>query len=124
VSFGKSAEPIDQPFGGKIRRRADGQNPGVLALQNAFGAGRNTVECIADNVQIFAAGISNDQPLPFAIEKLDAKRGLQRLDLMANSSLGDAKLFSRSREAFASRRGLERLERIQWWQLAGHGPLS
>ncbi len=50
-----------------------------------------------------------------AIEKLDAERVLQRFDLMANSALGDTELFSRSREAFAPRRSLERLKGIQRW---------
>ena len=31
-AFAKSAEPIDQPFGSKIRRCTHGQNSGVLAL--------------------------------------------------------------------------------------------
>jgi len=70
------------------------------------------------------AGVSDNQPLALAIEKLDAERVLQRFDLMADSALGDTELLSRSREAFASRRSLERLEGVQWWQLAGHGPLS
>src|SRR5258705_145520 len=56
--------------------------------------------------------------------QIDAERVLQRFDLMADSALGDTELLSRSREAFASRRSLERLEGVQWWQLAGHGPLS
>src|SRR6266851_5597992 len=124
VSFGKSAEPINQPFGREIRRRADGQNARVLALQDALGARGDPVERIADDVQIFTASIRNNQPLALTIEKLDSKRGLQRFDLMANGSLGDTKLFSGSREAFASCRSLKRLESVQWWQLAGHGPLS
>lgn len=32
MGLGKPAEPIYQPFGRKIRRGADGQNSGVLAL--------------------------------------------------------------------------------------------
>ena len=120
MGLAKPAEPIDQPFGGKIRRRADGQNAGVLALQDALGARGDPVERVADDVEIFAAGIGDNQPLALAIEKLDAERGLQRLDLMADGALGDTQLFSRSREAFASRRSLESLQGVQRWQLAGH----
>ena len=72
----------------------------------------------------YSTGVGDQQSLALAIEKLDAERGLQRLDLMADSTLGDTKLFSRSREALASRRSLERLKGVQRGQLAGHGPLS
>ena len=95
-----------------------------MALQDALGAGCDPIERVAYHVKIFATGISDSQALTLATEKLDAERVLQRFDLMAHSALGDTKLFSRSREAFAPRRGLERLEGIQWWQLAGHGRLS
>src|SRR5258706_7452952 len=124
MGLGKPAEPIYQPFGRKIRRCADRQNAGVLLLQDALGAGGDSVECVTYDVEIFAAGVTDNQPLALAIEKLDAERVLQRFDLMADSALGDTELLSRSREAFASRRSLERLEGVQWWQLAGHGPLS
>ncbi len=115
MSLGKPAEPIDQPFGGKIRRCADGQNAGVLALQDALGASGDAVERVAYHVEVFATGIGDHQALALAIEKLDAERGLQRFDLMADSTLGDTELFSRSREALAPRRSLERLKGVQRW---------
>ena len=120
MGFTKPAQPIDQPFRRKVRRRADGQDPGVLPLQNALGARGDPVERVAYHIQIFAAGIGDNQTLALAIEKLDAKRGFQRLDLMTNGALGDTQLFSRAREAFAPSRGLESPQGVQWWQLAGH----
>jgi len=74
---------------------------------------------VAHHIQIFATGIRDDQTLAFAIEQLDAERGLQRLDLMAVGTLCDTQLFSRAREAFAPRRCLESPQRVQGWQLAG-----
>ena len=53
--LGKSAQTIDQPFGGEIRRRADGERPGALALEQAFGAERNAVEGVAQGGEVFAA---------------------------------------------------------------------
>ena len=120
MGLGKPAEPVDQPFGGEIRRRADGQGTRVLALHDALGARGDPVERVADHAEIFATGVGDDQPLALAIEKLDAERRFQRLDLMADGALGDAQLFGRAREAFAARRGLEGLERVERWQLAGH----
>ena len=120
MGLGKPAEPMHQPFGGKIRRRADGQNAGGLALDEALGAHRDPVQCIADHREIFAAGLGHHQPLALAIEKLDAKRRLKRLDLMAHRPLRDAQLFRRSGEALAPRRGLEGLQRIQRRQAAEH----
>ena len=114
MGFGKPAEPIDQPFSRKIRRYADGQNAGVLTLHDALGARGDPVERVAHYVEVFAAGASDNQPLVLTIKELDAERGLQQFDLMADGSLGDAQLFSRAREAFAARRSLECPEGVEW----------
>ena len=66
MGFGKPAEPMDQPFGGKIRRCADGQNPGGLALHQTLGADRDPIERIADHRKIFAAGLGDHQSLTLA----------------------------------------------------------
>jgi len=113
VGLGKPAEPIYQPFGCKIRRRADGQNSGVLALVVHARCPLRSGRARHVRREIFTANVSNSQSLALAIEKLDAERVLQRFDLMANSALGDTELFSRSREAFASRRSLERLQSVE-----------
>ena len=72
VSLSKAAKPMDQPFGGEIRRRAYCQDLRALALNQALGADCYSVECIAQHREVFATAFSNDQPLPLAIEKLDA----------------------------------------------------
>src|SRR6266545_1250934 len=117
---GKPTEPMDEPFGGKIRRRADRQNPGGLAQYKTLCTHRNSIQRIADHCKIFATGLGDHKSLAHAIEKLDAERFLQGLDLMVHSSLCDAQFFSRSREALAPRRGLEGLEGVQRWQAAKH----
>jgi hypothetical protein len=43
VRLGKMAEPMHQPFGGKIRRGADGKETGVLPLQQARRSCRNAI---------------------------------------------------------------------------------
>jgi len=90
MGLGKPAEPIYQPFGRKIRRGADRQNAGVLSLQDALGARSEPIERIACNVKVFAPGVSDNKALSLAIEKLDAERGLQQFDLMADGALRDA----------------------------------
>ena len=47
MRLGKMTEPVHEPFGGKIRRGADGQHAGILALQQPLGADRNAVQRIA-----------------------------------------------------------------------------
>src|SRR5262245_66384464 len=77
--FGKAAEAVHQPFGGKIRRRAHGQHAGTLTLEESFGADRNAVEGVADRCQVVAPSLSDDQTLALAIEELDPKLQFQRL---------------------------------------------
>ena len=75
--LGKAAEAVDQPFGGEIRRRADGEDAGALALKQALGAERNAVERIAQDGEIFAAGLGDDKALALAIEELDPELHFQ-----------------------------------------------
>ena len=81
---------------------------------------RNPIQRIADDREIFAAGLGDDKPLPLAIEQLETERFFQRLDLLADGALGDVQLFRRAREAFAARRSLEGLEGIERRQAARH----
>jgi hypothetical protein len=120
MSLGKPAEPVHQPFGGKIGRGADRQNTGALALYKPLGPHRNPIQRVADHSKIFAAGLGNHQPLALAIEQLDAERALQRLDLMADGALGDAQFFRRPGEALAPRRRLEGFQCVQRGQAAQH----
>ena len=122
MGFGKPAEAIHQPFGGKVRRSADRQHSGGLALDKTFRSDGNPVQRIADHGKIFAARFGDHQPLALAIEKFDPEYLLQCLDLMAHRSLRDIQFFSRPGEALAPRRGLEGLEGIQRWQTAKHRP--
>ena len=80
----------------------------------------NAIQRIADHRKIFATSLGNHKSLPLAIEKLDAERCLQRLDLMAHCSLRDTQFLSRSRKALATRGSLEGLEGVQRWQTAKH----
>jgi hypothetical protein len=79
----------------------------VEALQQAIGAERDPVERIPHHGQVVVAGLGDDQPLAFAVEKLQAELGLQSLHLMADRTLGDAQLVRGSREALVPRRGLK-----------------
>jgi hypothetical protein len=111
---------MDEPFGGKIRRCTDRQDTGALALHQAVGAHRDPIQGVADHREILAARRRHDQPLTLAVEEPDAERRLQRLDLMADRTLGDAKLFGGPREALAARRGFEGLESVQARQPTRH----
>ena len=124
MRLGKAAKSIDQPFGGKIRRRADGNDAGALALDQALRADGNAIKGISQNDKILATGLGDDQALALAIEELDAELRFQRFDLMAYGSLGDTQFFSGSREALMPSGRLESLERVQRWKPAKHGSPS
>src|SRR5215469_16870717 len=119
--FCKAAEPMDEPLGSKIRRCAHGQHARTLPLYQALGFHGDTVKRLAHNRQIIAPGIGNDEPLPLAIEELDAKLRLQRLHLMAHGALSDAQLLGSAGEADVSGSGLKSLERVKLWQASRHG---
>ena len=121
MRLGKSAQAVDQPFGGEVRRGAHGEHAGGLALQQTLGADRDAVERVAKDGEVFAARLGDDEPLALAIEELDPELEFQRLDLVADGALGDAKLLGRAREAFMPRGGLEGLESIQRREAPAHG---
>jgi hypothetical protein len=89
-----------------------------LALEEALGAERDAVEGVAQGGEVFAASLSDNEPLPLAIEELDPKLLLQSLDLVTYCALGDEQLFGRSRETLMAGGGLEGLQRIERWQAA------
>ena len=124
MRFGKMAEPMHQPFGGEIRRSADGENAGVLTLQKPLGADGDTVQRVAHDGEIVLAGFGDDEALALAIEELDGEFGLERLDLMAHCALRDAQLFGGARKTLMPRRGLEGFQGIQWRQAWAHRATS
>ena len=52
----------------------------------------DAIESVAHDRQVFSAGLSDAQSLPFAVEKLDTEFRLQRFDLMTHRTLSDGKL--------------------------------
>ena len=75
--LGKTAQSVDQPFGGKIRRRADGKDAGALALEQALGADGNAIKGVAQHGEVLAARLGDDQALALAIEELDPELRFQ-----------------------------------------------
>src|SRR4051794_26052821 len=120
MRLGKVPETVDEPFGGEIRRGADGERTRALALHDARRAERNPVEGVAQHGEIIAPGLGDDEPLALAIEQLEAEGLLERLDLVADRPLRDTKLLRRPGEALVARRSLEGLERIERRQTAKH----
>ena len=119
VRFGKPAQAIHQPLGGKIGRRADRQSPAPGLMLDALRAESNTIKSVAHHLQVGAAGPRDGQPLPFAVEQPDAQFELERLHLMAYRALRHRQLFGRSGEALVASRRLEGLQGIERWQSAG-----
>ena len=118
--LGKAAQAVDEPLGGKVRRRADGKRAGGLALEQPLGADGNAIEGVAQDREVLAPGLGDDETLPLAIEELDPELRLQRLDLMAHRPLGDEQLLGRPGETFMAGGRLEGLQRIQRRQAAQH----
>ena len=52
-------------------------------------------------------GIGDHQTPTLALEELETKLGLQRLDLMAHGTLSDAQLLRSARKALVACRGIE-----------------
>jgi hypothetical protein len=90
MGFGKTSEPVDQPFGGKIRRGADREYARALALQQPFGTDRDSIEGVADHGEVVTTGLGDHQPLPFPVEQLDPELRFQRFDLVRDGALSDA----------------------------------
>src|SRR5262245_3063912 len=120
VRLGKMAEPVHQPFGGEVGRGRDCQHARVLPLQQPLGADGDAVERVAHDGEIIAPGLGDDQALPLAVEQFYCKLCFQRLDLMADRALRDAKLFSRARKALVPRGGFEGFQGIERWQAWAH----
>src|SRR5262249_6717634 len=108
------AQTVHEPLRREVGRRAHCQNTGILALEQPLSANGDAVECIAYDREIVAAGLGDDQALPFAVEQLDAETFFKSLDLLANRALRHTKLFSRTRKALVAGGSLERFQIVQW----------
>jgi hypothetical protein len=123
VVLGKTAQAVDEPFGRKVRRRADGEDARALPLEQTLGADRDAVESVAQHGEILAARLRDDEALALAIEELDAQLELQSLHLVAHRPLRHAQLLGGAREALVPGRSLESLERIEGRKTAEHRTL-
>src|SRR5713101_3002533 len=94
--------------------------PLTMTLHETVSTDRDPMERIAPDAQISTPRPREQQPLALAIEELDAEFHLQRLDLMAHSTLRDTQLFGGSGETLMACRSLKSLEGIQRWQTAKH----
>jgi len=68
VRLGEASEAVDQPLCGEVGRGADRQHARALPLLEALGAERDPVESIAQDGEIFAALLGDDQTLALANE--------------------------------------------------------
>ena len=118
------AEPMHQPFGGKVRRGRHREHAGVLPLQQPLGADGDAVERVAHDGEIVAPGLGDDQALALAVEQFYRKLRFQRLDLVAHRALRDAKLFGRARKTLMPRGGFEGFQGIERRQAWAHRTTS
>ena len=102
MGLGEAAETVHQPFGCKVGRCAHRERAGLLPLQQALGAGGDPVESIPHNLEVGASRLGDDEALSLAIEELEAQLGLERLDLVTDRALGDAKFLRGTREALVT----------------------
>ncbi len=87
-------------------------------MLDAFRAESNSVEGIAQHLQIGETGSRDVQLLPFPIEQPDAQLEFERFHLMAYRALRHGQLFRRLSEALMTCRRLEGFEGIERWQSA------
>ena len=66
VRLSESAQPIDEPLGGKIRLQADGQNTRFLSLKDSVRAVRDLIEGVPDHTEIVATRFGQYQALALA----------------------------------------------------------
>ena len=85
-----------------------------------LGAERDAVERVAQDGEVFAALLGDDEALALAREELEPELGLQRLHLVADGALRDAQLLGRPREALVPGGGLEGLQGVQGRKAAQH----
>ena len=72
-------------------------------MQQSLGADRDTVERIAHDRKIVASGLGDDQALTLAVEQFYRELRFERLDLVTDGALRDAKLFCGARKALMPR---------------------
>jgi len=120
MGVGETTKAVDQPFRGKVRRGAQGQHPGMLALDQALRAHGDPVERLPNDDKIIGSGRSDPQPVAFAVEELDPKLLLERFHVTAHGALGNAQLLGRAREAFMPCGGLEGFQGVEGGQTPRH----
>ena len=62
----KASEPVHEPLGAKVRRRADRQNIRRPVLKQAVCSDSDPIQRIANDSQVLLAAIRNDEALTFA----------------------------------------------------------
>src|SRR4026209_967357 len=105
--LGEAPETADEPFCGKVRRRADGEHAGALPLKQPLGADSDAIEGVAQDREVLPTCVGDDQTLAFAVEELDSEFEFQSLHLMADGALGDKQFLGRPRKTLVSGSGLE-----------------
>jgi hypothetical protein len=70
MRLGKATKPIDEPFGGKVRRHAYRQDARLLPLHKARRARCYLIERVADHGKILVARLGNDEPMALAIKRV------------------------------------------------------
>src|SRR5690349_20835810 len=109
----KASEPVHEPLGAKVRRRADRQNIRRPALKQAVCSDSDPIQRIANDSQVLLAAIRNDEALTFAREQLEAQGRFERFHLLAHSCLADTQFLCCTREVLAPSRYLKGPECVQ-----------
>ena len=122
MALGEPAKPTDEPLRREIRRHADGEHTGLLPLRQTLSTERDLVERVANDCEILAARLGDDEPLALAIKKLKPELGLERFDLLAHGARRHEQLLSSAREALTTRHGLKSLDGIERREAARHPP--
>jgi hypothetical protein len=79
MGLDEAAQPMNQPLRRKVRGGADGERAAALTLQQPLGSIGDAVEGIAQDNEIGAARLGDDQALALAVEQLEPKLGFERL---------------------------------------------
>jgi hypothetical protein len=68
MRLGKVTEPVHQPFGGEVGRRAYCENAGVLPFEKPFCADGDAIQRVAHDGEVIAAGLGDDEALALPVE--------------------------------------------------------
>jgi hypothetical protein len=121
VGLGEAAEAVHQPLGGEIWRCRDGEDAGALSLQQSLGAGGEVVKRIADDLEVSATRLGDNEPLALAVEKAKPEFGLKSLHLVTDCALGDAQFARRPSKALVAGRASKALSAFSDGRRRGKG---